>query len=139
MRGRPSGSIQESEAADVSPHELRSPQRMKSPRVAGKDAGAPTGATRAPRTEERGVYSVPPCSATAPGGLKSALQGIFGVGGSVLLVSFKVSLLTSAVTTIALFLESTLNSGEFRRAFARKGIDSPTRSTTESGTVEFFA
>ena len=40
--------------------------------LAGKDAGAPTGATRAPTTAERGIYS-----ATAPGGLKSALPGHF--------------------------------------------------------------
>src|SRR5216110_1311922 len=64
-------------APDVSLHELRSPQRMKSPRGAGKDAGAPTGATRAPRTAERGIYSAAPYAATAPGGLKSALPGHF--------------------------------------------------------------
>src|SRR5438477_4077533 len=50
---------------------------MKSPRGAGKDAGAPTRATGAAKTAERGIYSAPPYAATAPGGLKSALPGHF--------------------------------------------------------------
>src|SRR5205814_6414981 len=63
--------------SSISPRELRFSTEDGKPEGAGKDAGAPTGATRAPRTAERGIYSAPPYAATTPGRLKSALSGHF--------------------------------------------------------------
>src|SRR5438477_4737305 len=79
--------------------------RMKNSTGAGKDAGAP--ATRTPSRAERGIYSAPARVPHAGRTEVRAPMAIFGVGGSVPLVFFKVSLLTSAAT-IPLLLESTL-------------------------------
>src|SRR5947207_7113055 len=90
---------------------------MKSPRGAGKDAGAPTGATRAPRTAERGIYSAPPYAATAPGGLKSALPGHFRSRRPTFKMPMKQSLLTSAPTDLESSLKRVTRFGAWNLGF----------------------